>query len=165
MANQTAVEKVLDEVEARLRIIASRNGYGVTLRKIERARTTPWQDGDLPACVFWSDGLSASPNEYGLATFTATVSIQIHDKTRDQPFVNLASALARDVVTALHRSPADPSLADGSQSMNLGGLVESLRLERADYLVGQGQAPWYGVTLDFTATWTAAPDDLEGLTP
>lgn len=154
-----AITQIMELVGLRLRNIAETEGYFTTVRRIERARMTPWQPYDLPAANYWPTDAVSRPEQYGEDARAVTVFVEYHDKTRDEPFCDVADRLAHDIVTALNRSPTAPGVAD-APSYDLGGSVVALAYEGHDYEIGEGQAPWCGVLVRFRIEFRAPSLDM-----
>jgi len=156
----TLVTTILDEIENRLGNITTANGYFSSVDGvIDRGKLTPWDGKDLPAINLWSTGFDNGRSEYGDELRQIKVYIEIHDKTRDENFVDVANKLAADVVTAICRSTAAPKVSD-DPSHDLGSIVEDILLDAVDMIIGEGQAPFCGALCRFTVTVRASLMDM-----
>ena len=151
-----APTQILDEVELRLGNITVANGYYTTVKKIDRARLTPFKGHDLPAINYWSTSLENERNAYDDDERSLNLFIEIHSLTRDHPFMDVADKLAADVVVSLNRADAVPKVSD-DPSYDLGETVRDLIFKGYDYEVGEGQAPWCGALVRFTIVYRCDP--------
>ena len=158
-----AVTTILDEISARLGNITTDNGYNVTVKKIARGKLTPFNGYDLPAVNFWPSTLSNSRN-YGKDIRELFLFVEIHDKTRDDPFSTVVEKLASDVVVALNRSTTAPEVSD-VDSIDLGGVVSDLVFDGYDYEIGEGQAPWCGALVRFSVIYATDINDMSKFIP
>lgn len=158
-----ATNSILDLVDARLKLITKTNEYNTTVKKIERAKLTPFKGYDLPAASYWLTGMDSS-REYGGEERSIKLMIEYHSKTKDKPFVDVAGELAADIVTALNRATTAPKVSD-AESIDLGGLVSDLIFDRYDYEIGEGQAPWCGVLVQFIIKYNTGINDMESFNP
>lgn len=154
-----AVNSILDLVDARLKLISTVNGYNTTVKKVDRARMTPWKGYDLPAINYWSTGVSNVRNSYGGDERSISLFVEYHDKTNDDPFVDVAGGLAADVVTALNRAVLAPKVSD-VLSLCLGGAVSDVIFDGYDYEIGEGQAPFCGVLVKFTIKYNTSTNNM-----
>ncbi len=153
----TIQQQILDEIGARLALIDTVSGYHTTAMKIERARLTPFKDYDLPAINYWPDLDQRRGGGGGFEERSLTVLIEIHDKTRDRPFSDVAGELASDVWIALWRATTAGSVSDQPSSA-LGGLVTSIQLNAVQPEIGEGQSPFCGALLNITTIYKRRPD-------
>lgn len=150
--------QILNEIETRLANIKTANGYFNTLKRVDRARVEPWVAGDLPACNVFDTGERRIDEGGTYQGKELTVIIELHDKTRDEPFTDLASRLAADVQIAMNRSSGNPLVAD-VPSMAFGGLVSRVAVNNYSPIIGSGQKPYCGALLEFSITYRVKPDD------
>ena len=140
---------VLDEVQARLELLTETNGYRYTVfpNTVVRAKLEPFKNGDLPAInyVIGTDSLVEKTFKYETREFPLV--IEAHSKTRDEPFINITSTLANDIIAVLFRDVSAPLKTDPT-SLALGGIVESFVIQSTTPMIGEGQAPWCGVLVD-----------------
>ena len=148
-----AVISIMEIIEARLALITIGNGYNYTIINIKRASLKPWKSEDLPAINYWSTGLNNSQNDYGGDLREISLFIEAHTKTHDEDFMDVASKLASDIITALNRTPTVPTVA-GAASYNLGEVVSDLVFEGYDHEIGEGQDPWCGVLVRINIKYT-----------
>ncbi len=144
--------QILDEISARLANIKTTNGYFADVISVERAKLTPFQDHDLPAVNYWpvSDQIIERLN--GKNKHALSITIELHNTTRDDPFTDLAFQHGADIVTALFRDPASPNVADPI-SKGLGGLINAIEIESITPMIGQGQTPFCGVIVAINALY------------
>lgn len=155
---------ILDEIEARLKLISVANEYSRNIQKVERARLTPFKAGDIPAISFWPVRHSRSTNEYGNDTHVLRVVVDVRDKTRDNNFADEAAGMIADVITAINRATAAPKVSD-SASFELGETVEDLTMEDSAYQIGEGQTPWLGAIVEIEITYQSPVGDMYNYTP
>jgi len=137
----SAILNILDEIDARLRTISVANGDQNTIKKVTRAQTKPFKDGDLPMINYWPTTDIITLIQHGAEEHKLTLTIEVATKTNDIPFTNLAVDLYTGVVAALNR---DVSL---NRSPSLGGIAQRLSVDSMTPTIGQGQAPWCGVVI------------------
>lgn len=157
-----AITTILDEVEARLGNITTGNGYNITVKRIARGKLTPFKGHDLPAVNFWPVNVSNGRN-YGKDVRELSFFVEIHSKTRDDPFSTIAEKLAADVVVALNRSTLAPKVSD-AESIDLGGTVSDLAFNGFDYEIGEGQAPFCGALVGFTVLYSTDINNMSTYT-
>ena len=144
-----AVTAILDLIATRLALITTTNEYNYTITKIERARLEPFISDDLPAINYWSTGLENTRDDYGDDQRAIPFYVEAHTKTHDEVFIDVASKLAADIVTAINRTTAAPKVSDAINT-DLNGVVSDLILNGYDHEIGKGQSPGCGVLLSFT---------------
>ncbi len=149
-----AVISIMDLVESRLALITEVNGYNYTITNIKRSKLTPWVSDDLPGLNYWSTGLGNNESDYGGDERQIPLFIEAHTKTHDEAFLDVASKLAEDIITALNRAPSAPLVSD-DPSYNLGEVVSDLSFDGYDHEIGQGQEPWCGVLVRVTIKYMA----------
>jgi len=149
MATTPAVTTILNLVAARMALITTTNEYNYTITNIKRASLKPWKSEDLPAINYWSTGLGNVKNAYQDDERSIPLFIEAHTKTHDENFLDVASKLASDIVTAINRAAASPKVSD-DESFDLGGAVSDLLFDGYDHEIGEGQEPWCGVLVRFT---------------
>ena len=147
----------MDKIGERLAQISTDKGYFTTIRKIERARLTPFDGYDLPALNYWPDIDVKNSAGGGYEDREFTVFVEYHDKTRDRPFSDVSDELAADVEVALYRDVLAGDVTD-QPSYALGGLVTGLSVEATQPEIGAGQTPFLGVLLNLTITYKRRPD-------
>ncbi len=103
MPDTPAVTAILDEVEARMGNITIANGYNFTQQQIQRAMLTPWRGIDLPGINIWATGTISERKSYDTDEREIALFIEMHELTRDDPFIDVAEKLVADGVTALNR--------------------------------------------------------------
>lgn len=149
----TAVAAILNECEARLCNLKGANrGYHFQMKRVERARTTPFEPGDIPQANLYATGDRLLAKSHGFETRALSVVVEASAKTGDRPFIDVAAELVSDVVTALYRSTSAPK-ADDTPSHALGGLVDSVTNNGAEYLIGEGQKPWCAASIEIEITY------------
>lgn len=116
MADSPAVTQILDEVEARLNIITTANGYWFTFKRIARGRLEPFKGHDLPASNFWGTTTANTKIAYNKDEREFRMFVEAHSQTRDDAFMDVAEKLVADIVTALNRLPA--AIAGWSKSIS-----------------------------------------------
>lgn len=158
-----AVTDLLDIIETRLGNISTINEYYTMPKMIARAKLTPFNDYDLPAINFWLTRLNVVSRQYQKQSRELSLFVEIHNSTRDRPFVDVVSELASDIVISLNRHPDNPKISD-VPSLDLGGVVTGLDFQGYDYLIGEGQSPWCGALCQFTIKYQSDIDDMENYT-
>lgn len=159
MPDTPAVTAILDEVEARMGNIATANGYNFTQKQIQRASLTPWRGIDLPAINIWATGTINERNAYGGDEREIALFIEMHELTRDEPFIDIAEKLAADGVTAINRATGAPAVSD-DPSYDLGNTVMDVILFGYDYIIGEGGEPFCGVLLKFGVKYLTESMDM-----
>lgn len=150
--------QILNELEARAGNISVNYGYTTSVVKIERSRLTPFEGDDWPQLSFWITSEATEADKYGGEENTLTIVVGYFDETRDDPFVDLVARLRADVLTALNRTTTAPNVSD-NPSYDLGGLVASFNLTNTEFITGEGQVPWCGCFMSFTAKYMANMHD------
>lgn len=150
--------QIIDEMEARLGNIKTANGYFEDLFKVDRARLTPWKGEELPAANLWGSVEERVDDGGGFQQYRLTVPVEIHTKTRDEAFTDLADKLAADVLVAMNRSTSAPLVAD-VPSMALGGLVTRIAMNSYTPIIGSGQKPFCGALIEFSILYRKKPED------
>lgn len=164
MTARPITTRILDEVEARLKRITTANGYRRSLAGVRRATLTGFQSADLPMVNFWTGTDAIESRGAGFTTRRMALLVEAYDLTRDRPFVDVVNELAEDVTIALHRAGAAPKRTD-SPEPTLSGLITSLQLETVTPQIGEGQAPWCGALLTFSALYKTRNDGVSPLHP
>lgn len=152
-----AKTQILDAIGARLSNIKTGNGYFTTLQKKTRAKTGPFQDGDLPACNYWPSGDELTEPGAGWEERRITVFVEYYVLNRDDPFTDVAAELEADVWVALWRDPTAPKLTD-TPSPRLGNLVSGMRMVNSVPAIGEGQKPFCAALLELSITYKRQPD-------
>lgn len=152
---------ILDEIKARLGNISIANGYRFDIEPaaIERARLTPFVNGDLPAINYWPSIDAIDEKTNGKETRSFNVTVEIYDVTMDEPFTDLAIKHGNDVITALFRATDAPLVSDNT-SYSLGGMVNSVIANTITPMIGEGQSPWFGAVLSLTISYNITPGDF-----
>jgi len=145
----SAIKQIMDETGARLALIKTVNGYSFTAKKIDRARRKPWRPGDLPAINYWNDEDKFESAGHGHEKRSLSVFVEVHTATMDEPFTDIAAALAADICTSLYRKSDAPSTSDAA-SPALGGLVTRVIVDSILPAIGEGQTPYCGVLIELT---------------
>lgn len=148
-----AVTSIMDIIAARLALITATNEYNYTITNIKRASLRPWKSEDLPTINYWSTGLNNLRESYSDDLREIPLFIEAHTKTHDESFLDVASKLASDIVTALNRAPAAPKVSD-VVSHDLGSVVSDLIFNGYDHEIGEGQDPWCGVLVRINIKYT-----------
>lgn len=152
---------ILDEIRARLGNISIANGYRFDIEplSIERARLTPFVNGDLPAINYWPtiDALDGKAGTRETRSFDVT--IEAYDTTRDEPFTDLAIIHGNDIITALYRATDAPKVSD-QDSRSLGGMISKLYINSITPMIGEGSSPWFGVLLSLGIEYNITPGDF-----
>ena len=154
-----ATKTIFDEIESRLSNMTTANGYYRDIGKIGRARLEPYTGADLPAVNFWAVNLRSEQAAYGLESRELILYIEIHDITRDRPFIDIADELASDVIRAISRSTLSPRVTDPKIPIENVNVV----FQGYDYEIGQGQKPFCGALLSFSIQYHANINDLENI--
>ncbi|MEA1079527.1 hypothetical protein [Marinobacter qingdaonensis] len=158
-----ATMQILDEIEARLKQITKANGYSVDLMKLERARLTPFQSGEMPCINYWpeSDQLVETLPSKHLRELS--LNVEFYDTSgRSAALTDKAALLANDAYTALWRSPDLPLVSDRPDP-NLGGIVDSLVLQSIQPAIGEGQNPFCGAVMSIAVRYRIDPHTLTAL--
>lgn len=150
--------QILDVVELRLANVTTANGYSTTVKKISRARLTPFVSGDLPAINFWGGIDIKLSGGGGFDERQLKLLVEYHAKTRDRTFSEVSAELAADVWLSLWRDPSAPAVSD-TTSPKLGDLVSSISLNTITPEIGEGQAPWCGALLEIDILYIQSPHD------
>jgi len=151
--------QVLDLIEERLALISVANGYYSTLERIERARLQPFKNRDMPAITYYSIGDTLDKNiTNGVSVRVMNVVVEYYDLTRDEIFIDLANKLSSDIMIALERTVANPTVADAVSS-RLGGKVGGLEVLTITPAAGSGQAPYCGSVVVLEITYRVARQD------
>lgn len=154
-----AVTTILTEVGARFANITTDNGYYYSIQKVERAKVEPFKGYDLPAVNYWCTTLSNEKTVYDDDNRSLELFVEIFALTRDDPFIDIASKLASDIVTGLTRTTAAPAVSD-TPDYDLGETITGLIFNGYDYLIGQGQEPWCGALVKFTVEYRTDPFEM-----
>lgn len=150
---------ILDKVDERLNLISIINEFSFTANKIKRASLKPFKAGDLPAVNYWSGVDTLVGKDNGMETRELPLTIEAHDKTRDEPFTDVAYKLGADLITAIFRDISAPKISDQA-SLSLGGLVSSVVVNSITPTISEGQNPWCGVVVDLTVTYNIKVSDV-----
>lgn len=151
--------QIVDEIAARLLNISIANGYSIDIKSIKRAKLTPFHAGDIPAINYWPVTDSLADRSFGKDTRELGITIELHDRTRDDPFTDRAFIRGADIVMALFRDTAAPFDTDAA-STALGGLIDTLIIDSITPMIGEGQAPFCGVILAITAKYKTNLNDI-----
>jgi len=138
--------QILDEIGTRLSLITTANGYLRAVAKLERARLTPFKNGDLPAINYYSTADSFVDKGHTFDKRSLSVAIESYDLTRDAIFDDVAQQLAADVTISINRSSASPAVTD-DPSISLGGIVEQVTVTSITPAIGDGQKPYCGAVI------------------
>ena len=154
-----AVTDILDKIHSRLEGITTDNGYNYTVRKITRAKLTPFKGYDLPAINYWCTTTANERNSYGNDLRQIELFIEMYENTRDNPFIDVVDLLAEDVVTSVVRSVSSPAVS-ASPNYDLDETIQELVLNGWDYIVGEGQKPFCGALVNFSCLYTTDSFDM-----
>lgn len=146
-------KQFFDEVEARISNITINNGYNHDVGRIARARLKPFKGYDLPAVNIWASDLGNSITSYGDDARELSLYVEMHNKTSDEPFIDICDLMAQDLIIALNRATANPTVSD-DESPDLGGSCEDFIFIGYDYQVGQGQEPFCAILARFVVKYT-----------
>ncbi|MDY0071824.1 MAG: hypothetical protein RBR77_04160 [Thauera sp.] len=141
--------------------IKKSNGYSQNVAGVKRATMNGFKNTDLPMVNIWSGPDQAAGAGAGFSMRELTIMVEIYDQTRDRPFDEVAQELALDVTMALHRATNAPKATDNPEP-TLNKLITSLQRETVTPLIGEGQNPWCGAQIVFTAKYNTRND---GFTP
>ena len=142
--------QILDLIEPRFKIITTANGYSNDVgNAVKRATLTPFASQDHPSINFWTDGFVQVKDSFGKDKVTLNVKVEGRNITRDEPFVTTVSSLMKDIHTGLHRDPVNGPLFTDTRVLNLGDVVEDIRLTGATFYIGEGQAPVCAVYMEY----------------
>lgn len=147
-----AVMQIITEIGARLAVMTTANGYAYQAVRIDRARITPFRNGDLPAINYWPAFDELKDRKYRHETRTLDLRVEAYTVTRDDPFTDVAFDLGNAVWTVLNRSTAMPQVTH-DWSPNLGGLLTAFELRQLTPVIGEGESPWCGCALSLAATY------------
>jgi hypothetical protein len=156
--------QILDAVKDRLLEIKLDNGYSEALAKLDRARLIPFKGDDFPAINYWISDDTRVAAGHGWVDRQATMVLEYYSKTRDEPFTDVAFALAGAATVALLRAPTAPAVTD-DPDLTLGGLVRSIQLQSITPQIGQGQSPWCGVVLTYNLGYRVSASNPLTLVP
>ena len=152
--------QILDRIGERLKSISSNNGYFSTVEKIERARTTPFKNGDIPFLNYYPvNDEENKPLNTAEVERILTVVVEYYDLTRDRIFTDVAAELAMDVRIALERDVSAPLVTD-NPSTRLGKLVSGVKFDTSFPAIGEGQKPYAGSILTIDITYKVSRHDL-----
>jgi len=150
----SAINTILDEIDARLRTISTGNGDPISVNKVTRAQTKPFRDGDLPALNYFPVSDTITLQQHGTDEHTLAITIEAYSKTSDQPFTDIALMLHSGIVAALNRDALQqPSHA-------LGYTVQSLFVDSMTPIIGEGQNPWCGVVLAISVKYSTMANEV-----
>ena len=155
----TPVEtQILNEIALRLALIVESFGYSSSVKKIKRGSLTAWKGEELPAINYWAGSTGFIERGAGFVKQETEILIEYHTTTRERPFVDIAHELSADVLIAVNRDPSTPLVGD-DPSVALGGLVESMQQTSSLPVIGEGQSPYCGVLVTYSAVYKTKPND------
>lgn len=154
-----AITAILNEVGNRLANITVLNEYNYDMKKIERARLKPFNGYDLPAISYWSTSIGNERNSYNDDNRAIELYVECHNKTMDEPFIDIANLLAQDVITSLVRTNLAPKVSD-LPNYDLNETVQDFVLNGWDFMIGEGQNPFCGILVSFTIKFTTDPFEM-----
>ena len=155
----TPVEtQILDAAGERLATMLETHEYFYTAKKLTRGKLTPWKGAELPAINYWAGSTEFIERGAGFVRQQTEILIEYHKTTRENPFVDIAHKLGADILIAINRKPDAPLVSD-TPSIALGGLVESLQQTSLLPIIGEGQSPFCGVLVAFSAVYKTKPHD------
>lgn len=158
-----AQTQILDEIRERLKNISKANGFSVDLRKLDRARLTPFQTGEMPCINYWPQGDNLVERLPGKHLRELSLVIEFYDNSgRSDPLTDKSALLAQDAYQALWRDPSAPRIED-RPSPNLGGLVDELVLESIQPAIGEGQSPFCGAVMSISVRYRIDPHTLAAI--
>lgn len=145
--------QIMDIIGARLANITTGNEYFSTVQKIERARTAPFKNADLPALTYYySTDILVKPLNTSVEERSISVIIEYYDITRDSIFLDIASQLAADIKIAIERDLLAPKVSD-QVSNRLGKKVMKLEYDSITPVIGEGQSPYCGVIMVLSVSY------------
>ena len=156
--------RILDAVEARLKLMTVARGYSFDVQRVRRATLKPFVEEDLPAANYWPGADSIIGRGAGWVDRELNLVVEYYTKTRDRPFTDVAFELALDVGVALLRSPAAP-LVTNNPDMTLGGLIRSSQLQNITPQIGEGAVPWCGAAMSYSLSYRVSASDPFTLVP
>lgn len=164
MATKPIVTRILDEIEARLANIKTGNGYQRTVAKVSRATLADFSSADLPTVNFWTGTRDRAGAGGAFVDWQQPILVEIYDLTRERPFVDVVEEMVEDVAVALHRATSAPGVTDNPDP-KLGGLVTTLQVTSVTPQIGQGQTPFCGALITFTALYKTRTDGITLASP
>ncbi len=126
------------------------NGYDYQFTVIKRATLQPFDlNDDLPAVNYFSNGTSIEQRQHSYQRRDLSVALEMYIRNIDDPFTDIASLLAENVETALHRTANNPQPGDDNESLLFSGAtpVGELFIDGVDYSIGEGQKPYCGAVM------------------
>ncbi len=123
--NYTAVQQILNKIEARLKNITIANGYDFDVVKVVKRfpfQALAFQTEDIPAIFFFPSGDIRLGAEHYIEIRQLTVTIGIYYSSNDGELIDLAEQIGSAIHIAIHRAISAPMATD-SISSDLGGLV------------------------------------------
>lgn len=151
--------QILDLMGARFLNISKVNGYFNDLKKLDRARLTPFKNPEMPGLNYYITGDTLDvPMNTGVNQRVMSVAVEFYTTTRDRPFSDVANELATDAIIALNRDPAAPTVAD-QDSTRLGKKVVKFETDTFTPAIGEGQTPYCGAVLIFIVTYRVSRQD------
>jgi len=158
MSYYPAPIQIVRAIERRLANISTANGYFSNAPRIERVEKTFDTGPDLPLIQIGLTSVSKERDAYGNDLVTVGYGMVIKDSAGDVNPSFLAAKIIADVETALNRATTAPT-PTGADSVDLGGLVESLTVATADASIGSDQVPAVYVTMDIDVKYHAPYGD------
>ena len=159
--NLTAVQQILNKIEARLKNITIANGYNFDIAKVVKRfpfQALAFQTEDIPAIFFFPSGDTRIGAEYDIEKRQLTVTIGIYYSSSDGELIDLAEQIGSAIHIAIHRAISAPLMTDNPSS-NLGGMVSSMNLNLKLPLVSEEQRPWYGAQFEYIIEYETVNGD------
>jgi len=160
MAYTPAETAILNEIKARLENITVANEYNNEFKKIVRGQMEPFKGYDLPAVNYYKPTTEVEKTPYGKNKNLMSVVVEVHSKTRDDYFVDVADSLAADVATGLFRATTAPKVSD-TESIALGGTVQTITYLGHSPFIGPGEKPFCGTLIRFEILFESNIGDME----
>lgn len=124
------------------------NSYTNELIQIKRASLQPMDKfDDLPGVNYYSSGTVVADSQYSTQYRDLNIVLEAYIRTLDNPFTDVASLLADEIETVLHRAPTAPLSTDSVESLLFSGsaAVGEIYIDEIVYAIGEGQTPYCGV--------------------
>ena len=148
----TAVQQILEKVEDRLKTVLVANGYDFDVVKVIKRypfQALAFQTEDIPAIFFYPSADIRLGAEHGFETRQLTLAIGIYYSTDGDTLIDLSEQLGVVIHLAINRDTAHPNFSD-NPSIDLGGIVQNLRLLNKMPLISEETQPWYGAQFEYS---------------
>lgn len=144
--------QIRDEFDNRLNNISVTNGYSTDITKIEKARTNPFDNDDLPAINFWKIDDSAEDKKYTRQQRTLRVGIEYYTFSNEDNVDTISDNFMTDLIISLYRDPNAPLVTDNPVPM----FADKQFIMTVDLLrpiISQGSSPRLGVFAIISCTY------------